>query len=385
MGALKEKPEIKMKLTVVKGPHMGQVFQLNKDVVSIGRSSDNSIVLMNDPQISRNHAQVSIINNEVEVSNLSQKNALIVEGNSVQRWKLINNATFTIGDSEIKVEYDLGQIVVSVPINQVANVVPMNRPGPPPKKVKPKPETIAKPPTQRAPSHQAMYPQQMMTQQMLQTHNSVLRQPGFDLNTNFQAQAQAQVQQEKNDSLMASPNFKLFLVALIIMGAAYSYFSTPDKKAQAKKIASTLKYEDEVNNRLISKKEKDLEEEREALFKQKNSPQNYRVNESFLRGMRDYRLGNYTRAQELFQVVLNLEPDHALAKRHLYLTTVRFDELVQEKLKLGDSYFKKHNFRMCQAMYNQVMHMLEGKNIDQKYLLAQKKAKECFQAEQGIR
>src|SRR6476620_12240134 len=100
MGALKEKPEIKMKLTVVKGPHLGQVFQLNKDLITIGRSAENAVVLMNDPQISRTHAQVSVVNNDVEVLNLSQKNALIVEGNSVQRWKMINNATFTIGDSE---------------------------------------------------------------------------------------------------------------------------------------------------------------------------------------------------------------------------------------------------------------------------------------------
>ena len=80
-----------------------------------------------------------------------------------------------------------------------------------------------------------------------------------------------------------------------------------------------------------------------------------------------------------------MEPDHVLAKRHLYLAKVRFDELVQEKLLLGDSYYKKHNFRMCQSMYNQVTHMLEGKSNEQKYLLAQKKAKECSLADQGIR
>lgn len=393
MGALKEKPEVKLKLTVIKGPHLGQVFQLNKESITIGRSSENGVVLMNDPQISRSHAQVAVINNEVEVLNLSQKNALIVEGNSVQRWKLVNNSTFTIGDSEIRVEYDLGR-VVSVPTNQVANVIPMTAPKPPaPQKkkvLKPKPlQAVVQRSGPPATGYgQALQPrgQQAMGMPGQQQYGM----PGFpqaqnyNLNPAYQPSPQS-VQAAKDDSLMANPNFKFFLIAVILLGIAYSYVSAPDKKANAKKIASTLKYEDEINARLVSKKEKDLEEDRDILFKQKLSPQNFRVNESFLRGMRDFQLGNYTRAQEFFQVVLNLEPDHVLAKRHLYLAKVRFDELVQEKLLLGDSYYKKHNFRMCQSMYNQVMHMLEGKNNEQKYLLAQKKAKECNLADQGIR
>jgi pSer/pThr/pTyr-binding forkhead associated (FHA) protein len=392
MGALKEKPEVKMKLTVVKGPHLGQVFQLNKEVITIGRSAENVVVLMNDPQISRTHAQVAVINNEVEVLNLSQKNALIVEGNSVQRWKLINNSSFTIGDSEIRVEYDLGR-VISVPANQVANVIPMTTPRPPvpvKKKVsKPKPQQAVVPrsgPPMGGPGGQALQtrgPQAMGMPGQPQYGMQGFPQQNYNINPAYQ-QAPQQAQ-AKDESLMANPNFKFFLIAVILMGIAYSYFQTPDKKAQAKKIQSTLKYEDEINAKLVSKKEKELEEERDLLAKQKLSPQNFRVNESFLRGMRDFQLGNYTRAQEFFQVVLNLEPDHVLAKRHLYLAKVRFDELVQEKLLLGDSYYKKHNFRMCQSMYNQVMHMLEGKNNEQKYLLAQKKAKECSLADQGIR
>jgi pSer/pThr/pTyr-binding forkhead associated (FHA) protein len=391
MGALKEKPEIKMKLTVVKGPHMGQVFQLNKEIITIGRSSENGVVLMNDPQISRAHAQVAVVNGEVEVSNLSQKNALIVEGNSVQKWKLVNNSSFTIGDSEIRVEYDLGQVVVSVPAGQVANVIPMTKPQSlvPKKKVsKPKPAQAVAPRPQMPPGMaqgQALQPRgpQNMGIPGQMGANGFPQQANFNFNPAYQPAPQAGNGQ--NDSLMANPNFKFVLIALILIGIAYSYFSAPDKKSQAKKIASTLKYEDEINAKLVSKKEKDLEEDRDALLKQKLSPQSFRVNESFLRGMRDFQLGNYVRAQEFFQVVLNLEPDHVLAKRHLYLAKVRFDELVQEKLLLGDSYYKKHNFRMCQSMYNQVMHMLEGKSNEQKYLLAQKKSKECSLADQGIR
>ena len=386
---------------MVKGPHAGQVFQLGKGLISIGRGSENDVVLLNDPQVSRAHAQINVVDNQLEVVNISQKNAVIVDGASVPKWKLVNGAGFSVGDSEFKVEYDLGQAVVSIPAERRGEVVQM-----PVRAVPPENQKVAVPPKKSKKSSseskknlpaqrkQAVdrprtqqqvpmmpYPQQPMAPGM------PTQQQMYDINAAYQAQgmAQAQVQQEKNDSLMASPFFKFFLIILIVIGAGYSYLATPNKKSNAKKIASTLKYEDEVNNQIISKKESDLEQQRETQLKQKQSPASLRVNESFLRGMRDYQLGNYVRAQEFFQVVLNLEPDHALAKRHLYLAKVRFDELVQEKLMLGDSYYKKHNFRMCASMYTQVMQMLEGKNNEQKYLLAEKKAKECNLAIQGIR
>ena len=104
-----------------------------------------------------------------------------------------------------------------------------------------------------------------------------------------------------------------------------------------------------------------------------------------MKGMRDYNLGNYLRAIDFFQVVLNLESDNDLAKRHMYLSRVRFDELVQIKLMLGESYYNKHNFDMCASMYKQVMNMLEDRKVDTKYKLADRKAKECELASEGIR
>ncbi|MGZ3691831.1 MAG: FHA domain-containing protein [Pseudobdellovibrio sp.] len=393
-AALKQKPEIKIKLTVVKGPHAGQVFLFDKNVITIGRGPENNVVLLNDPQVSRAHAQISLVNNELEVSNLSQKNAVVVDGASVQKWKLINNSSFVIGDSEINIEYDLGQAVVSVPTPKPAEVVPIKpkaaaAPVPASKAKK----TPSRPKQEVAVKNQEMAQIEAATQQMMQQRAAqqvaMQRQQQQQMmmaqQMAFQQNQLNQQQKQKNDSLMANPSFKYILVVLIVLGGVYAKMSAPNKKAQAKKIASTLKYEDEVAVKLNSEDEIKNEKKRKDLLEQKNSPQNFRINESFLRGMRDYQLGNYARAQELFQVVLNLDPDHALAKRHLYLAKVRFDELVQEKLMLGESYFKKDNFRMCQSMYTQVMQMLDGKNTDPKYILAEKKATECSLAKQGIK
>lgn len=406
MGALQQKAEIKIKLAVVKGPHAGQTFQLSKKDITLGRGPENNVVLMNDPQISRVHAQIRVVNNEIEIVNLSQKNAVVVDGASVQKWKLVNNSTFTLGDSEIQIEYDLGQIVVSVGNQKMGEVVAFKgaNSGATVAEAVVTPEPVAKPPQQptRAPKplkkkiappavrsqEVASRPRapQLNQQQMIRPMGAPPAMQNQALNNEFNAQYRTQqAAQEKNDSLMASPIFKFVLIGLIILGVAYSYLSTPTKKSQAKKIASTLKYEDEVNTKLYSKKEKDAEAERDDKLRIKNSTQSLRVNENFVRGMRDYQAGNYLRAQEFFQLVLNLEPDHSLAKRHLYLSKVRFDEIVQEKLALGDSYYKKHNFKMCASMYTQVLNMLDGKNADPKFLLSEKKVKECSLASQGIR
>lgn len=376
-AALQQKPDVKIKLSVTKGPHLGQVFQLNRDVVTLGRGSENNVVLMNDPQVSRNHAKITVVDNQLEVSNLSQKNSILVEGANVQKWKLVNFSTFMIGDTELSIEYDLGQAVVSVPAQKSADIVPIKVKVTPPK-VAPHQVQVRNGAPAGAPSlrsQQISRPMPNMMPPRQQMAPPPQQQPGIE----FQKHA------EENKSLLANGNFKIFLMVVIVAATVYSVMSTPNKKSQAKKIASTLKYEDEVNNRLNSKKEKEAEEDREDLRKQKSSPQSLRVNENFIRGMRDFQLGNYVRSQQFFQLVLNLDPDHQLAKRHLYLSKVRFDELVQEKLMLGDSYYKKHNFRMCESMYTQVMDMLQAKNTDQKYLLAQKKARECDLASQGIR
>lgn len=390
-AAVQQKPEIKIKLSVVKGPHSGQVYQLNKPSFTIGRGPENDLVLMNDPQISRSHAKVMINDRDLEVVNLSSKNAIFVDGEGVQRWKIVNNSNFTVGDSEFNVEYDLGQAVVSIPTVNVAAVLPLK---PKIRAVPPKKEVVAKPKIQQQASNlipanrnsgppglrhqQVMNPQQMMNPQMMQQRMAGAAPTGY--------QQPRSAPGPENGSLMANSKFKFYLIiAIALIGIFYS-FSKPTKNARAKKIASTLKYEDEVNTKMISQKEKDLAADRELRSKEKaRSPQAFRIEESFVRGMRDYQLGNYTRAQEFYQLVLNLDPDHALAKRHLYLSKVRFDELIQEKLMLGESYFKKHNFRMCESMYSQVMDMLNGKNNDQKFQLAEKKARECELATEGIR
>lgn len=406
-AALKQATQLKIQMSVVKGPHAGQTFNLNKPALTIGRGPENDIVLVNDPLVSRIHARIELNSGEFDLINLSQKNGLSVQGEFVDKWRLVNDSIFQVGDSEIKFQFDFGQAVVSVQPQQRANAhltiakpetkssslqntnvqtqvsVPVvQKPQTPPSSaVSLRNAGVEAPkPQNRMPGVHQSQPPQMHPGgfgQQVGRPQQGFTQAGYAAPKNNAAAAQAEIEKKKKIRFYAIVGIGLIAFAFFIMN--------PTEKAKSKKAKAILKYEDEIQFNQSSQKEVDLRKKREEDKKTKESPQMQRAEENFIKGMRDFQLGNYARAQEFFQVVLNLIPDHALARRHLYLSKVRFDEIVQAKLMLGESYYQKHNFGMCQSMYQQVMDMLLTKSSDQKYKLAQQMAEKCQLASEGIR
>jgi len=399
-AALQQNSQLQLKLSVVKGPHAGQVFHLHKDKITVGRGPENDVVLMNDPQVSRLHAQLVLIDRDFEIVKISQKNAVLVGGESVERWKLVNGTTFVVGDSEIRIEFDLGQAVVAISPQKPAEVIPLKNLEatnviPNPKALAPSvksavPKTNPPPPTQKASvpavpnttvpqaRQMSVQNQQIMQQQMVMQQQAYLAQQAAAQQSRAKAKPQS-------TSLLENPKSQFYIIlALIVVVGAFFYLNQK-KPSRGTKAKPVLKYEDEIAIKLNSTPETENIKKREDKKKDRDSAQYVRAQENLMRGMRDFGLGNYARAQEFFQVVLNLEPDNQLAKRHLMLAKIRFDELVQAKLMLGESYYSKHNFDMCLSMYQQVMNMLDDRRSDSKYKLAERKAKECEFAIQGIR
>lgn len=387
--ALKLKPQIEIKLVIQKGPHAGQRFSFSKKEITIGRAPENDIVLLNDPLISRQHAKVVVIGNDVEVLNLSQKNSILVQGENVQKWKLINDTIFTVGDTEFQIQFDLGQSVVPVrPKNTLQVVGPVTSK---PQVAKPSANQVAKsagtPAVQNKNLAAKPQPQQMTVQQaqQMQLQQQIAQQQHFQRQQQIHLQNQ-QAQKSGQVGALANPKIRFYLILAVVAGAAYLYLNKDaDKTKKSEQKATILKYADDVNIKLNSKSEAETQKKLIKLREQKNSPTALRAEENFIKGMRDFQLGNYLRAQEFFQVVLNLQPGHELAKRHLYLAKVRFDEVLKAKLMLGESYYQKHNFKMCQSLYEQVLNMLMGKSSDQNFQLATAMYDKCKLADEGVR
>lgn len=385
--AEKLNPAVQIKLKVLKGPHEGQSFHLTKSSFTVGRGPENEVVLINDPQVSRQHARLQVVGQDIEIINLSQKNKVKVGNEIVQKWKLLNDSTFIIGDTEIQIIYDLGKVA---PYYVSAGVpVPKSSTLSAPNPATPSPSPLPSP-------LQALQPLQKTPQK----RNNVPVRPNVNVPTRPQVQ-KPQVRTQPmaqptyaipsgtlvaQDGLLANPKARFYLIlGLVVLGLGYWMMDEPAKSNKKQEIKSTLRYEDEFLIKQNSVAEKELEEKRRSQKEKKQTPTALRIEENFQKGMRDFYLGNYPRAQDFFILVLNLDPGHTMARRHSYLAKIRFDEIVKMKLALGESYYQKHNFKMCRAMYEQVLTMLEGKKDDLSYQTAQSMSEKCELAAEGIR
>jgi pSer/pThr/pTyr-binding forkhead associated (FHA) protein len=67
------------RLVVRQGPNPGQVFELDKDVISIGRDITNDIVLT-DAEVSRKHAQLTLDQGRYKIEDLNSTNGTYIDG-----------------------------------------------------------------------------------------------------------------------------------------------------------------------------------------------------------------------------------------------------------------------------------------------------------------
>jgi len=410
--AEKLNPAVQIKLKVLKGPHEGQSFHLAKSSFTLGRGPENEVVLINDPQISRQHARLQVVGQDIEIINLSKKNKVMVGSEEIQKWKLINDSTFVIGDTELQIAFEIEKITPVAPLPQLVRIsnlpalpTPPVESGAPPLPIpggasapQAKSPNIKPQPAPRKPMSPPAMRQQAPAQRQQQMQQRGPMAAGRPMQQQQQMQRPMQQQQYAQPNLghaksqnasagfFANPKVRFYLIfGIAVFSLVYWLNMEEPKKAESTEIKPTLKYEDEYLLKQNSVTEKELDQKRKNQLEQKKSPTNLRIQENFQKGMRDFQLGNYTRSLDFFQVVLNLDSSHVMARRHLYLAKIRFDEIVKAKLALGESYYQKHNFKMCLANYQQVLIMLQGKNNDQSFQTAQSMSEKCQLAAEGIR
>ena len=78
------------KLTIRQGPKPNQVFDLDQEVLSLGREAGNDLVI-EDPQISRRHARLTRQGNSYLLEDLGSTNGTFVKGSRVSTPVLLAN------------------------------------------------------------------------------------------------------------------------------------------------------------------------------------------------------------------------------------------------------------------------------------------------------
>ena len=97
-----QQPTPEYLLVVSNGPEKGTIYRLMSSEVTIGRGSDCDIILAYDQKCSRKHALVSVTPAGFEVTDLTEKNKIYVDGVETKRALLRENSLLSLGETELK-------------------------------------------------------------------------------------------------------------------------------------------------------------------------------------------------------------------------------------------------------------------------------------------
>ncbi|WP_413289938.1 FHA domain-containing protein [Bdellovibrio sp. HCB337] len=369
MAAPQLKQGLKYKVHFQRGNLVGQSMSFEKAVIQIGRGTENDLILLNDLRASRHHAEIHWDGTELRIVNVSTKNFIAVNGSQVEAAVLEPGSVVLIGESEFRIEFEAPHLeepktkVVADPSDPVV-VVQM----PVLQQTKP------------APFQQSMAPAippmggGVMGGAAGGHHQYSPNIPGHHMGGPQapRPRSKNKIRRQKSDSGKAR-----FYGIVLVIGVVFAWLMNSN---DAKKKELTFRSTEQI--------EKDIEASREELKtfearKEKlDNVQFKRAQENYIRGFRDYKQGNYGRARESFQVVLNLDPDNELAKRYYQLARLKFDEMVKFHMLQGNRYREKKNWRMCKSSYFNVMTMVAN-NQDPVFKEAKQYYDQCSLAQEG--
>ncbi|WII70627.1 FHA domain-containing protein [Bdellovibrio sp. 22V] len=376
------KDTLKFDIEIVKGPHIGFKATFTKASVSIGRGPENDIVLSGDPRASRQHAEIKQRGNEFVIVNLSQKNFILVNSQNVQSEILNNESVVQIGDTEIRFHMEM-PTPAPTPAAPTASM-PAAAPTPSPISSSILKPQMPQPMPAQTPAFQQPRPMQTptMNQGGLPSMPSASMPPAQPMQYGgYQPPPSGPTPTmgvprgaSSGGGLMQNPKARFYGIVAIV--ALVGWFLLSPSKNGEKKDPNAFRTS-AISMQDVADAEKRSQELLTIKKEKYDSVQYRRAQENFIKGFRDFQQGQYARAREAFQVVLNLDPENELAKRYYHLAKIKFDELVKFNMIQGNRYREKKNWRMCQSNYSNVMTMLANRKDDPSYKEAKQFFEEC--------
>lgn len=424
---------IKITVKITAGPHLGETFVIAKNSFSVGRGAENDIILINDPKLSRNHIKVSVKGSDLHIENLSTRNPIVYKDKTENHVDIKPHDRIKMGDSEIELQWNASILEKTVMATDVATtqltLATSTALSDGPTVVKPDPSSVTQivgltpkstsalatheqpnqpisfksltsnveknnaPPNVFTPrsaqanpasqlGHQQSTPNQVViptTSPALKGAHPALKQSGTPLRHNSPAKATGNKSYRPQSRATRSSNSsKTLLIGLGVIGIFVLVLSMGGDK-KPKKI-SLLKDTNQISaeltktNQIIDdyvKEKKLLEDGRmDRIYE---SAQSY-----YVKGFRDYRQGQYSRAIVSFQAALSFDPGHVLAKKYLLQSVKKHSEVVQFNLDQAKRYREKSNYRLCRASAKQVIVMaLRKDQTDPMYKEGKKIFDEC--------
>jgi hypothetical protein len=291
--------------TVMNGAMKGSVRVMSAAQFTIGRSPECEFVIVNDPKVSRKHVSIVCMNGGCEVICLNEKNPAYINGNEINKGRLNEGDTLTLGDTELQLNFG-GPVQLEVPM--MAAVPQAMPPG----------------------------------------YNPYAAPVGYQAPP-ARPRGQARRQAPKGNS-------KRFLIYGVVALVLYLILSDNGlKKKEAKKMRTEADIQADIE---ASVKLKEAGEA-QATKKDDGTVNARQAQENYVRGFRDYRDGQFERALISFQACLALNPEHTLCNRYLRLSQRRFNQVIQNQMVLGRQYRDQNQFKACRAAFRNVMVMVK--------------------------
>jgi hypothetical protein len=348
---------------------------MTKELFSVGRGAENDIVLPNDPKLSRNHLKLSCGRDVLIIENLSARNPIQFKNNLVQVAELQPNEKIRVGETELEFVWEgvPGERTVQASaetlalINSEKTVVRVEPPLTAPKQNN---EIVAGPnedsgretndnPVDFKP---LVFPAKPGVPEVRYTPTS-----GGISTTAKSDSKRGSGQRTKKYVTTASESSKGPLIAVVaaVIVLGIVFFAPEENKSNKKKVIlkDTSQIQSELNKSSETvdahAKEKHLMEDGriERLYE---SAQSY-----YVKGFRDYRNGQYSRAIMSFQAALSFDPSHVLARKYLNQSIKRHSEIVQFNRDQARRYRQNNNYRLCRASAQQVMIQRKDQNDPQ--------------------
>lgn len=353
MTAAPSKLSFAIKLTIKSGPQAGTILDFDKESVAVGRGPENDIVLSLDAKVSRQHGEFRRSEEGWKVVNLSAKNYILINGerHPFQDLKPGDKVQFgdtlIVADFEEQIEPEVAQEAPAMPfpvrVPPIAPVAPiMSAP--------PAPTAFTPPAVGQTPQY-----------------------PLGQVNTSGSGGIGARPVGGSAWSQMDPGKQRFYIiVGVLLLGFLWLMFSdtkAPPKDTNAVRSADQIKMDLATTEKTIGQLKEEEERRRSIQYK--------KAQENLVRGFRDFQQGQYARARDSFQVVLNMDPENELAQRYVQLAQIKFDQQIKQLMLQGARNREKLNWRLCMDAFSKVMTMLQGRRDNPTYIEAQKYFEAC--------
>jgi pSer/pThr/pTyr-binding forkhead associated (FHA) protein len=262
------------RLRVLKGPDQGLVYIIRNSSILVGRG-DESDAIIGDLKASRKHFKLEFGTAGWTVTDLGSGNGILFQGEYIRKFPLMSGQHFMVGETVF--EFLAGEEqtrVLMAPIKSGDTIIQSN---------------------------------QNMAAQRLRVQ--ALSEP---------VKIAAPKQKKSNRTIL--------LIA--ILAGAYFYFEEMDQQPGSKKGPPKKSQKKEI--------EEAIDKSLESYLAPESSSDISRTAEQYYRaGFREYREGNYMRAKSQFELALQVNPAHQLARKFLMSADKEIENEVKNMINIA--------------------------------------------------